>query len=67
MICNVRTASPSLAGGGKLAATVTKDDIPRAGQAVDMFLCVGVDEHRAVAADPHPTGPLNHRDRAADE
>ena len=28
---------------------------------VDVFLAVGVGEHRAVAADPHTTGPRNGR------
>ena len=46
-------------GVGKLAAAVTKDDVPEAGKAVDVLLAVGIDEHRAVAADPHTAGSLN--------
>ena len=38
---------------------MTKDDIPEAGETVDVFLPVGILEHRAVAADPHAAGPVH--------
>ena len=42
-------------------ATLNAVSFASAGQAVDIFLAVGVYEHRAVATDPHATGPLNGR------
>ena len=46
-------------GVGELAAAVTEDDIPEAGKAVDVLLPVGIDERRAVAANPDAAGPVN--------
>ena len=46
-------------GLGELAAAVTKDDVPEAGKAVDVLLAVGIDENRAVPADPDAAGSLN--------
>jgi hypothetical protein len=40
---------------------VTEDDIPESSETVDVFLAIGVHQHRAVAADPHTTGALNRR------
>jgi len=38
---------------------VTEDDVPQTGEAIDALVAVGIDEHRAAAANPHAAGSMN--------
>jgi hypothetical protein len=46
-------------GVGELAAAVTEDDVPQAGEAIDVLVPVSVNQHRTAAPNPHATASMD--------